>query len=147
MTLMFAKVLLEEIDYPDEGLEIYEDWDLWLRIATHTYIQRLPGITAEYRVFAERDYDYNEWRFKVYDKYRDYFKTGDYEKWFIKRIDEVYEENRYLRRALAERHAGVRKPATGNSLINNYFIWTIYSTVRKIVPLRILNFFRRRTIS
>lgn len=147
MTLMFRKELIEQVGYPDEELEIYEDWDLWLRIATHTYIQRLPGITAEYRVFAERDYDYNEWRFKIYDKYRDYFKTGDYEKWFIKRIDEVYEENRYLRRALADRDVGVRKPASGNSMINNYFIWTIYSTVRRIVPRRILNFFRRRTIS
>lgn len=147
MTLMFAKELIEKIGYPDEELEIYEDWDLWLRIATRTYIQRVPGITAEYRVFAERDYDYNEWRFKIYDKYRDYFKTGDYEKWFIKRIDEVYEENRYLRRALAERHAGVRKPASGKSLINNYFFWKIYSTVRKIVPRRILNFLGRRTIT
>jgi len=147
MTLMFAKDLLEEIGYPDEGLEIYEDWDLWLGIATHTYIQRLPGITAEYRVFAERDYDYNEWRFKIYDKYRDYFKTGDYEKWFIRRIDEVYEENRYLRRALAERHAGVSRPATGESLMKNYYIWRLYSTIRKVMPRKILDFLRRKIIT
>src|SRR3990167_939352 len=147
MTLMFAKVLLEEIGYPDEGLEIYEDWDLWLGIATHTYIQRLPVITAEYREFACRNYDYNEWRFKIYDKYRDYFNTGDYEKWFIKRIDEVYEENRYLRRALAERHAGVRKPASGKSLMKNYYIWRLYSTIRKVMPRKILDFLRRKIIT
>lgn len=140
MTLMFEKELIEEVGYLDEELDIYEDWDFWLRIAAHTYIQRLPGITAEYRVFAEHGYDYNEWRFKIYDKHKDYFKSGNYETWFIKRIDEVYEENRHLRRLLAEKNGGTNPQ---NFSGQNYFMWVIYKTLRKVLPNKIFKMLSR----
>ncbi len=140
MTLMFAKELIEKVGYLDEELDIYEDWDFWLRIAAHTYIQRLPGITAEYRVFAEHGYDYNEWRFKIYDKHKDYFQTGNYETWFIKRIDKVYEENRDLRRLLAEKNGGTNPQ---NFSRQNYFMWVIYKTLRKVLPNKIFRMLSR----
>lgn len=140
MALMFAKKLVEDIGYLDEELDIYEDWDLWLRIAAHTYIQRLPGITAEYREFAEHGYDYNKWRFRIYDKYKEYFKTGNYETWFIKRIDEVYEENRYLRKLLTEKNG---RTNARNFSGQNYYVWIIYKALRKVLPNKIFRMLSR----
>ena len=138
MTVMFAKDLCDVVGYPDENLEIYEDWDLFLRLSLHTDSQRVPGVTAEYRIFADHDYDFSKWRFEIYDKYKDYFKTENYEEWFLKRIDDLYEENRYLRRRLANNEDYNRSNYSSGLLMDSRIVWKLKTVIRKYVPERII---------
>lgn len=138
MTVMFAKDLCEIVGYPDETLEIYEDWDLFLRLSIHSNSARVAGVTAEYRIFADHDYDFSKWRFKIYDKYKDYFKTENYERSFLQRIDDLYEENRYLRRRLANNEETYHS----HSVMESRTIWKIKTMVKKYIPERLLNILR-----
>ena len=138
MTVMFAKDLCEIVGYPDETLEIYEDWDLFLRLSIHSNSARVPGVTAEYRIFADHNYDFSKWRFKIYDKYKDYFKTENHEHWFLKRIDDLYEENRYLRRRLANNEQTYHS----HSVMEGRTIWKIKTMAKKYIPERLLNILR-----
>ncbi|MGB2690961.1 MAG: PIG-L family deacetylase [Thermodesulfobacteriota bacterium] len=142
MTVMFAKELCETAGYPDETLEIYEDWDLFLRLSLNSNGSRVPGATAEYRIFADHNYDFSKWRFKIYDKYKDYFKTENYEQWFLKRIDDLYEENRYLRRRLANNEETLKSTYPLGSHIDSRTMWKIKTAIKKYVPERFLNYLR-----
>lgn len=142
MTVMFAKGLCETVGYPDETLEIYEDWDLFLRLSLNSNGSRVPGVTAEYRIFADHNYDFSKWRFKIYDKYKDYFKTEDYEHWFLKRIDDVYEENRYLRRRLANSEQSQKTAHPSVSLAESKTVWRIKSIIKKYVPEKFISYLR-----
>lgn len=142
MTVMFTKDLCDIVGYPDESLEIYEDWDLFLRLSMHSNSARVPGVTAEYRIFADHNYDFSKWRFKIYDKYKDYFKTDDYEHWFLKRIDDLYEENRYLRRRLANNEEIRITSHETRSFMDGRTIWKIKTVMKKYFPERILNYLR-----
>lgn len=144
MTVMFAKDLCETVGYPDETLEIFEDWDLFLRLSLNSNGSRVPGVTAEYRILADHNYDFSKWRFKIYDKYKDYFKTEDYEKWFLKRIDDIYEENRYLRRRLANNEESVKTKYHNDSVMESKTIWKVKTTIKKYVPERLILFFRSK---
>lgn len=138
MTVMFAKDLCDIVGYPDENLEIYEDWDLFLRLSIHSDSARVPGVTAEYRIFADHDYDFSKWRFKIYDKYKDYFRTENYEKWFLKRIDDLYEENRYLRKRLANNEDSDTSTYSSRSFMDSKKVWKLKTAIKKYVPERII---------
>jgi len=142
MTVMFAKDLCDIVGYPDENLEIYEDWDLFLRLSIHSDSARVPGVTAEYRIFADHDYDFSKWRFKIYDKYKDYFKTENYEKWFLKRIDDLYEENRYLRKRLANNEDSGRSTYSSRPFMESKKVWKLKTAIKKYVPERIISLLR-----
>ncbi len=146
MTVMFAKELCDIVGYPDETLEIYEDWDLFLRLSRHSDSQRVPGVTAEYRIFADHDYDFSKWRFKIYDKYKDYFKTENYEEWFLKRIDDLYEENRYLRKRLANNAEIGKSKELKLSFGDNYLVWKMRTVAKKLIPKRVVEFLRSKNI-
>ena len=140
MTVMFAKDLCDEVGYPDESLEIYEDWDLFLRLSIHSNSSRVPGVTAEYRIFAKHKYDFSKWRFNIYDKYKDYFKTDDYEKWFLKRIDDVYEENRYLRRRIANSEEVNTSNYSSASPTESRMMWKLTTLIKRYLPKKVLKF-------
>lgn len=53
MTVMFTRDAWKLAGGCDESLQWLEDWDLWLRMSEHSTFHRLPGITAEYRRFAQ----------------------------------------------------------------------------------------------
>lgn len=146
MTVMFAKDLCETVGYPDETLEIYEDWDLFLRLSLNSNGSRVPGVTAEYRIFADHNYDFSKWRFKIYDKHKDYFKTENYEDWFLKRIDDLYEENRYLRRRLADNSKIGKSKELKLSFGDNYLVWKMRTAAKKLIPKRVVEFLRKHDI-
>jgi LmbE family N-acetylglucosaminyl deacetylase len=73
MAVMFRRSLLERVDPMDESLEFLEDWDFWLRLAACTPFQRLPGITAEYRLFTGSKYSARQWHMAVLQKHRGYW--------------------------------------------------------------------------
>jgi LmbE family N-acetylglucosaminyl deacetylase len=74
MCPMFRRDLLEQVEPMDKSLEFLEDWDFWLRMAACTSFQRLPGVTAEYRVFTTGlKYDTQRWHLAVCRKHESYW--------------------------------------------------------------------------
>ena len=73
MCPMFRRDLLERVEPMDKSLEFMEDWDFWLRMGACTPFQRLPGITAEYRVFTGPKYDIQRWHLAVCRKHESYW--------------------------------------------------------------------------
>lgn len=69
MTALFRKELLDKSGLMDESLEVFEDWDLWIRMSMHSNFSRLPKITADYRIIGNRSYDYLSGQIKIYEKY------------------------------------------------------------------------------
>lgn len=69
MTALFSKELLQKSGLMDESLDVFEDWDLWIRMSLHTDFIHLPKITAEYRIIGDRSYDYLAGQIKIYEKY------------------------------------------------------------------------------
>lgn len=53
--LLFERALIGEVGGFDEELEVLEDWDLWLRLATRTDFLYVPKTTCLYRVPAEAE--------------------------------------------------------------------------------------------
>jgi len=54
-TIAIPRQLALEVGGFDRALELYEDWDLLLRMARRTPFTHLPGVTCEYRVIAEAE--------------------------------------------------------------------------------------------
>ena len=145
MVVMFEKELLQKTGYPDEDLEIYEDWDLWIKLSLVSAPQRLPGITAEYRILAERGYDYSEWRLKILEKYKEHFEGEDIDTSLLNRIDKVYEENRYLRKRLAAIEES-SSHETGRSGAGSNTRWKILYFIKRHLPERLMNFIKSKNI-
>ncbi|MGB3730025.1 MAG: hypothetical protein WBA70_12340, partial [Thermodesulfobacteriota bacterium] len=70
------------------------------------------------------------------------FKTENYEQWFLKRIDDLYEENRYLRRRLANNEETLKSTYPLGSHIDSRTMWKIKTAIKKYVPERFLNYLR-----
>ncbi len=52
--LMHQKTLGEAAGLYDESFDLYEDWDFLIRLSRVTFLQRLPTVTAIYRVRNDR---------------------------------------------------------------------------------------------
>ena len=75
MTAMFRRDLWEKAGRFDESMTHLEDWDLWLRMAEHVDLHRLPGVTALYRMFASHSYAEQQITQKVVENIPDYRAT------------------------------------------------------------------------
>jgi LmbE family N-acetylglucosaminyl deacetylase len=110
MTAMFRRRLLAEVEPFDESLEYFEDWDFWLRLAQLTTFHHLPGVTAEYRVFAAHEFDRNRWRLAVYQKHRRHLTTENLVK-FATVADGVEDRATELLDVLAQEREGRAREA------------------------------------
>ncbi len=59
-TISVDRKLLERVGPLDPTLEVFEDWDLLLRLAAHTDFHHLPEVTCEYRIFRGGDQAFGE---------------------------------------------------------------------------------------
>jgi LmbE family N-acetylglucosaminyl deacetylase/glycosyltransferase involved in cell wall biosynthesis len=73
MAVLFRRELLEGTGGFDESLECLEDWDFWLRLAERVSFRRLPGVTAEYRMFEEPAHDWRRWQSVIYRKHASFW--------------------------------------------------------------------------
>jgi len=68
MSVLFSREVLKWVDGFSEDLELFEDWDFWVRISRHTVFHHVNKVTAEYRFYGKADmemahrnkYDYDE---------------------------------------------------------------------------------------
>jgi LmbE family N-acetylglucosaminyl deacetylase/glycosyltransferase involved in cell wall biosynthesis len=97
MTPLFCRELVEAVGGCDEQLEALEDWDLWLRMAERVPLRHLPGVTATYRVFGERDYDFQALTLAVYEKHSEYWNVKNLAQATWPGIERLEEENRRLK--------------------------------------------------
>ncbi|PJF41597.1 MAG: hypothetical protein CUN54_00925 [Phototrophicales bacterium] len=73
ITMLIHRDVYDLVGDFDETLEVFEDWDYWLRLSEHVRPQRIPQITAEYRFFKEPSHNFKKWRQVIYEKYRDHW--------------------------------------------------------------------------
>ena len=104
ITALFRKEILHKSGPFDEEMNVYEDWDLWIRMSMHTEFKRIEKITCKYRIFGKRDYNYLEGQMKIYKKYHYIYTPQQMRYW----LHDIQSENHQLRSELAD-FIGVKK--------------------------------------
>lgn len=99
MSAMIRRDLAEEVGSFDESLEVYEDWDYWIRASKHAFFYRLPGITSQYRVFAH--HEYSDSALDIYRKHTDYWNVENLARSAWPRVKALGEKVGELEQALA----------------------------------------------
>jgi hypothetical protein len=94
---------------------VFEDWDLWLRMSAHAMLCRLPGTTAEYRVFSTHDYDYRNWRRRIYEKHRDHWTLDRLVQWTWPFVESLEDDLQITRRVAAGRDRKIQELFDANS--------------------------------
>jgi len=76
MSVLFSRSILEKVSGFDEDLELFEDWDFWMRLSRYFIFHHLDKITAEYRFYGNKGmqlshnlkYEYNPALAKMFEK-------------------------------------------------------------------------------
>lgn len=134
MTAMFRRDFQERVGPFDESLDIFEDWDLWIRMAKHTCFHRLPGISAEYRVLGDHGYNYTHWKARIYTKHEHDSSAADVTRWTQHRVDALQQENLHLRRLLAHNQEQIALAQNLPRYVQNPLLWRMNQFVRKRLP-------------
>jgi LmbE family N-acetylglucosaminyl deacetylase len=149
MTMVFRRELAEGIGGFDETLECLEDWDFWLRLSARVPFRRLPGVTAEYRVFEEPAHDWQRWWPVVYRKHEPFW-TADQVAAAWPRIEASFEarEASLLRQLDEERRARQEETAALRGEVQRLqgsLPQRLSRGVRRLLPARVVAFVRRMT--
>lgn len=81
MTALFKRELLQDVGYLDDRLDVFEDWDLWIRLAGVTDFLRVSEATCEYRIVGTRQYNYLQGQLVIYDKHKHLYGPDDFKRW------------------------------------------------------------------
>lgn len=76
MSVLFHSKVVEKTGLFDEKLELFEDWEFWIRVSREFDFYHLDKITAEYRFYHSREmeeshqdkYQYDQARIELFDK-------------------------------------------------------------------------------
>jgi glycosyltransferase involved in cell wall biosynthesis len=101
MTAMFSRRLWDLAGPMDPALNALEDWDLWLRMSERVDLHRVPGITAEYRIFASHPISYAS-HLRVLEKHAAYWTFEKLIQNVWPRLHALQEERIELRSLLAD---------------------------------------------
>ncbi|MEW6036739.1 MAG: glycoside hydrolase family 99-like domain-containing protein [Pseudomonadota bacterium] len=93
-TLLFDRQVLLEVGGFDPQFDIYEDWDLLLRVGSRYPFYHLPRVTAQY----------NQWSRDHQNFYDHFAQTGHAPLLHITGYDKLIEKNRHLFSADVARH-------------------------------------------
>ncbi|MFP4088649.1 MAG: PIG-L family deacetylase [Desulfobacteraceae bacterium] len=80
MSVLFSRKALTEVNGFCEALDLFEDWDFWIRVSRHFVFHHLDQVTAEYRFYAvaseeaahREKYGYDEALAAVFDRVKPY---------------------------------------------------------------------------
>lgn len=125
ITAMFRRDFQEQVGFFDESLDIFEDWDLWIRMAKHGCFHRLPGISAEYRVLGDHGYNYRHWKSRIYAKHEQNSSAEEAGRWAHHRVDALQQENLHLRRLLAHNQKQIALTQNLPRYVQNPLLWRI----------------------
>ena len=84
MGVMFHRGILSKTGMFDPGLDLFEDWDFWIRASRHFRFHHINQVTAEYRFYGaetteaahRRKYRYDEARARIFERITP-FLTGE----------------------------------------------------------------------
>ena len=68
MSVMFSRRALEKVAGFDEDLDVFEDWDFWMRLSRFFVFLHLDKITAEYRFYGNHDVEISHRQKYKYDQ-------------------------------------------------------------------------------
>jgi LmbE family N-acetylglucosaminyl deacetylase/glycosyltransferase involved in cell wall biosynthesis len=95
-TVCIPRTILEKIGPLDETLEIYEDWDLMIRLSKTWEMQFINALVSEYRIFGSATYTgkggadkQHNYRKKVLAKHQADVSAGDILRFVQKSVDRV----------------------------------------------------------
>jgi hypothetical protein len=147
MTMLFRRDLIAGTGEFDESLECLEDWDFWLRLSARVAFRRIPGVTAEYRVFAEPVHDWQRWWATVYRKHESFW-TPESVAAAWPRIEGGFEAREAALLAAAAEDRRTRHDETAAlreelALLRESLPQRLSRSVRRILPARALTFVRR----
>jgi LmbE family N-acetylglucosaminyl deacetylase/glycosyltransferase involved in cell wall biosynthesis len=125
MTAMFSSDLLSRVGFLDESLDALEDWDLWIRMSQECCFHRVPGISAEYRIFGKHGYDYPHWKSRIFDKHERTGSKDEVRRWAQSRVDALQEENLHLRRLLKDNQSRISSTKSLPRYLRNPLLWRI----------------------
>jgi LmbE family N-acetylglucosaminyl deacetylase/glycosyltransferase involved in cell wall biosynthesis len=147
MTMLMRRELLAGVGGFDESLECLEDWDYWLRLSTRTSFRRIPGVTAEYRMFDEPTHDWRRWQAAIYRKNVSFWTVENVASVWP-RIEASFEarEAALLDTLAAERAARRDEVAALHAelqLVRGSLPQRLSRRVRRLLPERAVTFVRR----
>jgi len=68
MSVLFSRDVLEKVPSFDEKMELFEDWDFWMRISRFIEFLHVDKITAEYRFFGYQRAEESHQKKYAYDQ-------------------------------------------------------------------------------
>lgn len=130
MAAMFSRDLQQRVGFLDESLDVLEDWDLWIRMSQECCFRRVPGVSAEYRVFGNHGYDYSHWKGRIFDKHVSQGSQEAVRRWAENRVDALQEENEHLRRLLKQNRSQLASAKTVPRYLHHPFLWRMNRFLR-----------------
>jgi len=76
MSVLFHRAVLDKVGEFDVGLDLFEDWDFWIRASRHYRFHHIRQVTAEYRFYGAesteashlRKYDYAQAQGEIFNR-------------------------------------------------------------------------------
>ena len=76
MSVLFHRDILSKVDGFSRDLNLFEDWDFWIRASRHFHFHHINKVTAEYRFYGvetteeshRQKYQYNEAQAEIFDR-------------------------------------------------------------------------------
>ena len=76
MSVLFHRDVLSKVDGFSRDLNLFEDWDFWLRVSRYFHFDHIARITAEYRFYGSetteeshrRKYQYNKAQAEIFER-------------------------------------------------------------------------------
>jgi len=70
MSVLFSRDVLSKVEDLCEDLDLFEDWDFWIRVSRHFRFLHIDKVTAEYRFYGAADAEESHRKKYRYDKAR-----------------------------------------------------------------------------
>ena len=76
MSVLFHRDVLSKVEGFSRDLNLFEDWDFWIRVSRHFHFDHIDRVTAEYRFYGaetteeshRQKYRYNEAQAEIFDR-------------------------------------------------------------------------------
>jgi GT2 family glycosyltransferase len=127
----------------DPGLDYFEDWDLFLRLAKRTRPVRCPAVTATYHVCPALQHGTgvagsHRWPAlaRLFDKHREEIGGKDWAVFYGTQVEPTRQRLRAAEERVVELEPQVEDLKQHLNVIENSFGWKFYQSLRKLLGRR-----------